>query len=85
MYSSELETLDQLLGGDVRLEVISKLYPSREAFERGIPGLLSGGDVVLVSPNGDGVPKWRWRELLSGKGLEELDLRITPQGARKIG
>jgi hypothetical protein len=88
MYSSELETLDQLLGGDLRLEVISKLFPSREAFEQGIRGLLSCGDVILVNHAGDEVPDWRWRELFSGSRLQELEhlqLRITPQGARKVG
>jgi hypothetical protein len=87
MYSSELETLDQLLGGDLPLEVISKLFLSREAFEKGILGLLSCGDVVLLTVDGVKVPDWRWRELFSRAGLQQLQqmqLKITPQGARRV-
>jgi hypothetical protein len=69
MYSPELETLDQLLGGDLPLEVISKLFLSREAFDKSILGLLSGGDVVLVTLSGDEVPDWRWRKVFSGVGF----------------
>jgi hypothetical protein len=85
MFSPELETLDQLLGGDLRLEVISKLYPSREAFARGVLGLLAGGDLVVVTREGVEVPKWQWQGVLSGAGCEGLSLRITSQGARRIG
>jgi len=49
MHSAELETLDQMLGGDLRLEAISKLFPSSGAFEQGVLGLLSCGDVVLLT------------------------------------
>jgi hypothetical protein len=84
MSSPELETLDQLLGADLRLGVVSKLFASRETFGTGTLGLLSGGNVVLVTSKGAEVPKWQWRELLSGTNPAELLLRITSQGARRI-
>jgi hypothetical protein len=86
MHSAELETLDQLLGGDLRLGMIAALFPSREEFSRGVMGLLSSGDVILEKNE---VPRWRWRELFCSDSvlpeLEYLQLRITPQGARRIG
>jgi hypothetical protein len=39
--SPELETLDQLLGSDLPLEVIAKLFPSEEDFGQGVLGPLS--------------------------------------------
>jgi len=48
MYAPELETLDQLLGCDMPLTVIAKLYSSAEAFRKGVTGLLSCGDVLLL-------------------------------------
>jgi hypothetical protein len=89
MYAPELETLDQLLGGDMPLTVIAKLYSSAEAFRKGVTGLLSCGDVLLLDADGISVPTWRWREVFaSGSDAEQLghfQLRLTPQGAKKVG
>jgi hypothetical protein len=84
----ELETLDQLLGGELSLAVIRALYPDAQAFMKGILGLLTCGDVNLFTPNRDCVPAWRWRELfIDGivmSELESLTLRITEQGTHRI-
>jgi hypothetical protein len=76
-----------LLGGDLRLGVIATLFPSREEFSRGVLGLLSSGNVILLTIEKNEVPRWRWRELFSGdSALQELEcfqLRITPQGTRR--
>ena len=89
MHSAELETLDQLLGGDIRLGTIAALFPSREEFSRGVLGLLSSGDVILLTLDKNEVPRWRWSELFSSNSVlqqfEYLQLRITPRGARRIG
>lgn len=88
MLSPELETLDQLVGGDLQLAIIRRLYPDAQAFMRGVLGLLSSGDVCLITNDGFDVPRWRWRELfVEGVAVEELGdlkLKITDQGARKI-
>ncbi len=88
MYAPELETLDQLLGGDMPLTVIAKLYSSAEAFRKGVTGLLSCGDVLLLDADGISVPTWRWREVFaSGSDAEQLghfSLRLTPQGEKKV-
>jgi hypothetical protein len=84
----ELETLDQLVGGDLPLKIIRGLYPDAEAFRRGVLGLLSCGDVLLLMIDRTEVPKWRWRELfVEGMVMDELGnmrLTITDQGARRI-
>jgi hypothetical protein len=43
MSSPELETLDQLLGGDLPLTTIRELYPNDAAFLQGVLGLLKSG------------------------------------------
>lgn len=89
MYSSELETLDQLQARNLPLAVIAKLYTNLEAFHKGVRGLLSCGDVLLLDGDGSAVPEWRWREIFAPgartEQLEQYRLRITPQGARRIG
>jgi hypothetical protein len=86
--SVELETLDQLAGGDLRLSIIRRLYPDDKAFSRGVLGLLSCCDVRLLTADAIEVPAWRWRELfVEGSVLKELDrywLTITDQGGEKV-
>jgi len=85
--SPELETLDQLLGGDMRLSVIAELFESTATFQQGVLGLLECGDVTLIGPNSDAVPDWQWRLIFTNVGsdnLEQLFLRITTRGANRI-
>jgi len=85
--SPELETLDQLLTGDLSLGVIRKIFPSDSAFLQGVDGLVHGGDAMLCD-NGTEVPRWQLRELFAKGanvgGLGRYTLRLTAQGARKI-
>jgi hypothetical protein len=86
--SAELETLDQLLGGELCLVVIRNLYQDADAFRRGVFGLLSSGDVSLLIVDETIVPSWRWRELFVDgtvmNDLGNLNLKITVKGARRI-
>ena len=86
-FSPEMETLDQLLGGDQKLSVIRRLFQSDERFTEGISGLLRDGDAVLLA-DGVAVPAWKVRELLRGAAilpsLADYILRITDKGARKV-
>ena len=86
--SPEMETLDQLLGGELRLTVILSLYQDQTSFLQGLFGLLSSGDVSLQTTDKLDVPEHRWNQLIrDGTLLNELErfqLRITPQGARRI-
>ncbi len=88
MLNPELETLDQLLGGDLSLAIVRQLFTSDENFLAGVHGLLAGGDVRLVTDDGSDVPNWRWRELFNdGAALTELSkltLALTEQGATRI-
>jgi hypothetical protein len=84
----ELDTLDQLLGSDLPLALVRGLYPDACSYRQGILGLLSCGDVSLVTSDGVLVPAWRWRELFADGGdTEEIPsmlLSITDQGVRRI-
>jgi hypothetical protein len=86
--SPERETLDQLLGGDLPLSVVRRVYDADDPFTRGILRLLQGEDVRLLDASGADVPRWRWRELLErGEVLASLPqyvLRNTPAGAAKV-
>lgn len=86
--STELETLDQLLGGDLPLRVIRGLYPDAESFTNAIHAMLRAGDVQLLSEGKAEVPPWQWREFfVPGRGLPELSqfrLALTEQGMRRI-
>ena len=86
--SPEIETLDQLLGGELPLTVVLGFYPDADAFKTGLSGLLSNGDVRLYRLGGSEVSDWQWRELFRDKsaldGLANLKLRITQQGIDKL-
>jgi len=82
--SPELQTLDQLLGGDMSLSVTRQLYPDDAAFVRGIHGLLAGGDVRLLR-GAEVVPEWRWRQILCKENdFSSLRLQISDQGVTRI-
>lgn len=82
--SPELETLDQLLGGDLPLAVVRGLYPDPTSFRAGILAQLATGDVELIGSDGKLVPKWRWREALESQESGKLRVKLTKQGARTI-
>jgi|HubBroStandDraft_1064217.scaffolds.fasta_scaffold506631_2 hypothetical protein len=86
--SPELETLDQLLGGDLSLTIVWTLCSGADAFLNGLQGLLSNGDVCLYSIEGPDVPDRQWRELFRDGSvlyrLANLRLKITPQDLETI-
>ena len=83
--SPELETLDQLLAGDMSLAIVQSLYADEKTFREGVIGLLTCGDVQLVV-DGNNAPAWRWREIMSDPdALNRAKLQITKKGVRRIG
>ena len=51
MQSPELETLDQLLGGDLPIGVIRGFYESEERFCRASMAMLRDGHIRLHAPS----------------------------------
>jgi hypothetical protein len=82
--SLELETLDQLLGGQMPLAVIRSIFPNDERFRQAMLGLLAGGDVELVDGHGGLVPHGNWHASLGAADATSLILRLTERGARRI-
>lgn len=80
--SPELETLDQLLGGDMPLPVIRSLFESDAKFVAGISALLRAGEVKLLSAD-ETIPKWRWSEVLAVPE-SQFRLAITVLGVQRI-
>lgn len=88
MSSPELETLNQLLGGELPLAAVRHLYPDDERFVKGLSRLLSTKQIRLMRAEGADVPSWQWHTLLvQGTILLELDrfrVKLTSLGARKV-
>lgn len=82
--SPELETLDQLSGGDMPLPLVRQLYPDSARFVRGLSALLQSGDVRLVEEGG--ADQWRWQEMLADPNTwNSLQVSLTTVGARRMG
>jgi hypothetical protein len=84
----ELEVLDQLLGQDISLDLIAKLFPDREHCRRAVQAMLKDGDIRIVDSEGVPIPEWRYRELQHQPEFWERDtpyrLTITEQGAKRV-
>jgi hypothetical protein len=88
VMSPELETLDQLISGELPLLVIRRLFADDEWFVQGILAMLESGQVRLLAQDSSDVPAWRRRDALaatlSGDGGAEYGLALTSQGAKRI-
>jgi hypothetical protein len=81
--SPELETLDQLLGGDAPLSLIRDLYENPEHFTRAMIAMLEAAEVRVVGSDGIEIPRWRWHDVLSSQFGAKVS--ITAAGVRRIG
>ena len=82
----ELETLDQLLGGPMRLELIRSLYGDFDSFSKATLSMLRAGEVRLLDNSGE-VPNWRWPQILLREDHHVLSgfmLGLTPHGELRI-
>jgi hypothetical protein len=86
--SPVLETLDQLLGGDLPLAVVRELFETDVRLVQAVAAMLHTGEVRLYA-DGIEVPRWRWGEVLATacdqSSLAGARLAITEVGARRIG
>lgn len=86
--SPELETLDQLIGGDMPLSIIRGLHPDDDSLKVAVHRMLQGGDVVLLDEEGAAIPYWRSCQILDQLDNASVTARywcsLTPLGARKI-
>lgn len=86
--SPELETLDQLQGGSLPLQVVRGVFGQEGRFVRAIEAMLESREVRLIDGDGTEVPRWRWREVLTVPVQFEtacVRVAITEAGARRIG
>lgn len=84
----ELEVIDQLLSGRMKLQVLRQLFDSDEHFQKAILGLVACGDIVLLRENGDQLQEWDCRALFEDRGLKSEANAVfadaTEEGAKKI-
>lgn len=88
LMTPEIEVLDQLLGGDLPLNLIADLFPGRSRCQRAILAMLRNDEVSLLDPAGDPVPEWHYRELQDQPNFwikgTRYRLTITNKGARRM-
>ena len=85
--SPELETLDQLLTGEMPLQIIRRFFADDESFKTSITRMVENEDIVLQDENGEPIRKWQLRELMSLPGTSTIlqnRIAITENGVRRI-
>jgi hypothetical protein len=82
--SPELETFDQLLGGDLPLAVVRSIFPDGDRFVRAILAMLECKELRLLLSDGTDVPHWQRSTVLAAVS-DSARLALTPTGARRIG
>ena len=86
--SVEREVLDQLLGGDLSLEIIAGLFPDLGHCRQAIGAMLDDGQVLLLDSSGNQIPKWRYRGLQSQPEFWSVGtpyrLSITDSGVKLV-
>ena len=89
MTSPELELLDQLLGGDLPLNVIADLFPDLRRCRQAVGAMQEAGEISILDSAGQPVPMWRYRELECEPGFWAegtlFQMTITEVGAKRIG
>jgi len=84
----EIEVLDQLLGGDLPLNVIAGLFPSLSLCQTALSSMVLDGQVNVLDPSGSVIPAWRlrelWAECESWRAGTEYRVTVTDEGARRV-
>lgn len=84
--SPELELLDQLLGDDLSLPVVRRIFPDDNFFARAMNAMLETGEVRLIGNDGVELPRWQWQQILRAREhAAEIRVQITTAGASRIG
>ena len=85
--SPEYDLLDHLLGEDYSLAFLCRLFDSKEHYCHSVMQMLVEGDVRLIDSEGNEVPKWKWRELLTDTVDQQTNylLSITRKGIALVG
>ena len=81
--SPELETLDQLQGGDMPVALVRRLYPSEGEYLKAVLAMIVAGEIRLAVDGAD-VPHWQRFEILRNPPPGTL-LAITEKGCRRMG
>jgi hypothetical protein len=84
----ELEVLDQLLGGDMPLDVLARLFPDTGRFAHAFSKMIQAGEVRLADATGKPIPLWRFQELDRSGDLVAaavtIRVSVTEVGAKRV-
>jgi hypothetical protein len=85
--SPEWDVLDQLLGGELSLYVVSQVFKDNERRNRSILIMLKDGEISLLEGLA-AVPAWRWATIIADDASWVIDtsfaLGLTPQGSKRV-
>ena len=85
----ELEVLEQILDGDLPMNVIADLFSDLDHCRDAIGAMLKEDEVHVVDATRQPIPEWRYRELASTTDFWSVGTRyrlsITDKGAQRIG
>jgi hypothetical protein len=85
IYSPELELLDQLLGGDMPLSAIHKIFSDEARFSRALSAQLASGEIRLITINGTDIPDWKRSDVLADPSAwSGLLISLTLIGSRRV-
>ena len=84
-WSPEMELIDQLLGGDLPLPAVARLFPEEARARLALMQYVSD-DVVALREQGAVLPTWRSQELLRQPEPFDKDsdihVSLTDKGAK---
>jgi hypothetical protein len=86
MWPPELETLDQLQGGDLPLILVRRIFNNDERCQQALLAMLESKEIRIVNGDNVAVPNYRWRTALSfDDRTQDLKVSLLEAGARRIG
>jgi len=85
--SPEYDVLDQLLGREQSLYVISQVFKDDDRRNRSVLSMLKGGDLSLLEGLAP-VPAWRWATIIADDASWRIDtsfaLGLTAHGTKRV-
>jgi hypothetical protein len=85
--SPELETLDQLVGGDLPATVIRDLFDNDEHFIQTMAAMLISGEIRLLEEKNE-IPSSCWRQKLALACMNAsrigIEISTTDEGCHRI-
>jgi hypothetical protein len=81
VWSPELDTLDQLCGGPLSLNVVAMIFSDDARCAHSLERMVDDGHVYLMTRDGELVQRWQLRELFQDReAWDRYTVNITTKG-----